>query len=84
MEKIFFLAFIISVVYFIFKAVEMKYFDKSPKPLKLIVRDTIIVFVCSFVPILMFFQFDGKMMEIFQMGEEIEGPAEVFTGEPGF
>jgi hypothetical protein len=62
----------------------MKYFDKSPKPLKLIVRDTIIVFICSFVPILMFFQFDGKMTEIFQMGEEIEGPAEVFTGEPGF
>ena len=30
------------------------------------------------------FQLDGKTMEIFQMDEEIEGPTEVFTGEPGF
>tara|TARA_B100000925_G_C22009982_1_gene475776 strand:+ start:2283 stop:2537 length:255 start_codon:yes stop_codon:yes gene_type:complete len=84
MEKIFFLSFIISVVFFIIKAVEMKYFDKQPKPLKLIVRDTIVVFVCSFIPILMYFQFDGKMSEIFQMGEEVVGPTEVFTGEPEF
>ena len=59
-------------------------FDKQPKPSKLIVCDSIVVFVCSFIPILLYFQFDGKTSEIFHMGEEVVGPTEVFTGEPEF
>ena len=44
MENIFLYAGIISVIYFIVKFVEMKYVDQESKPLKVLVRDTILVY----------------------------------------
>lgn len=44
MENIF-LAAIISVIYFIAKFLEMRYVDNEPKPLKLLVRDSLLVYV---------------------------------------
>lgn len=84
MEKVFILAIAISILYFIIKIVEMKYIDKQNKPMKLIVRDTFMVFGCSFVPLLLFFQFDEKIQEIFQLGEPTDVPSQIFTDEPGF
>jgi hypothetical protein len=45
MDNIFLVALIISFVFFIGKFLEMRYIDKEPKPLKLLVRDTLLVYV---------------------------------------
>lgn len=85
MEKVVFLSIVVSVLFFIYKIFEMKYIDKEVKPLKIIIRDTIVVFTCTFVPVMLFFQFDGKMGEIFNMGSDSTPvPPKVFTGDPGF
>ena len=44
MENIFIYAGIISAIYFIVKFIEMKYVDQESKPLKLLVRDTVMVY----------------------------------------
>jgi hypothetical protein len=45
MENIFLAAAAISVIYFIAKFLEMRYVDKEPKPLKFLVRDSLLVYV---------------------------------------
>jgi hypothetical protein len=45
MDNIFLVAGIISVIYFIGKFLEMRYVDQEPKPLKLLVRDSLLVYV---------------------------------------
>lgn len=44
MENIFIYAGIISAIYFIVKFIEMKYVDQESKPLKMLVRDTVMVY----------------------------------------
>jgi hypothetical protein len=45
MENIFVVAGIISVIFFIVKFLEMRFVEKETKPLKLLVRDTLVVYV---------------------------------------
>jgi hypothetical protein len=45
MDNIFLVAGIISVIYFIFKFLEMRYVDEEPKPLKILIRDSLLVYV---------------------------------------
>jgi hypothetical protein len=45
MDNIFLLSGIISVIFFIAKFLEMRYVDKEPKPLKLLIRDSLLVYV---------------------------------------
>jgi len=45
MDNIFLVAGIISVIYFIGKFLEMRYVDQEPKPLKILVRDSLLVYV---------------------------------------
>jgi hypothetical protein len=45
MDNIFLSAAIISFIYFIAKFLEMRYVDKEPKPLKFLVRDSLLVYV---------------------------------------
>jgi hypothetical protein len=44
MENIFLYAGIIASIYFVIKFIEMKYVDQESKPLKTLVRDTILVY----------------------------------------
>ncbi len=44
MENIFLGAGIISVIYFISKFLEMRYVDQEPKPLKILIRDALLVY----------------------------------------
>ena len=46
MDNIFLLAGVISVVFFIAKFAEMRFSEDEPKPLKLMLRDTLLVYVC--------------------------------------
>ena len=45
MDNIFLVSGIISVIFFIAKFLEMRYVDNEPKPLKLLIRDSILVYV---------------------------------------
>lgn len=45
MDNIFLISGIISVIFFISKFLEMRYIDKEPKPLKFLIRDTLLVYV---------------------------------------
>jgi hypothetical protein len=47
MDNIFLAAGIISVIYFISKFLEMQYVDKEPKPLKILIRDSLLVYISS-------------------------------------
>jgi hypothetical protein len=44
MENVFIVAMIISIVFFIGKFVEMRFIEKENKPLKFLIRDTILVY----------------------------------------
>ena len=44
MENIFVVAAIISLIFLISKFIEMRFIDKESKPLKLLIRDTILVY----------------------------------------
>jgi hypothetical protein len=46
MNNIFLVAGLMSVIFFISKFLEMRYVDKETKPLKLLVKDSLLVFVC--------------------------------------
>jgi len=45
MNNIFLVAGIISVIFFIGKFLEMRYINNEPKPLKLLIRDSLLVYV---------------------------------------
>lgn len=45
MENMFLLAGIISVAFFICKFLEMRYIDEEAKPLKVLIRDSLLVYV---------------------------------------
>ena len=45
MDNIFLVAGIISVIFFIARFLEMRYVDDEPKPLKLLMRDSLLVYV---------------------------------------
>ena len=49
MEKLLVLSLVISVLYVFTKIVEMKYVDKQMKPFKFVLRDSVVVFLSSFV-----------------------------------
>ena len=45
MDNIFLIAGIISIIFLIAKFLEMRYIDKEPKPLKYLIRDTLLVYL---------------------------------------
>jgi len=44
MDNVFVIAGIISIVYFIAKFVEMRYIERESKPLKFLIRDSLLVY----------------------------------------
>lgn len=45
MDNIFVIAGIVSIIFFIVKFIEMRYIEKESKPLKLLIRDSLIVYI---------------------------------------
>jgi hypothetical protein len=45
MDNIFLVAGVISVIFLIAKFLEMRFIDKEPKPLKYLVRDTLLIYI---------------------------------------
>jgi hypothetical protein len=80
MDNIFMFALIISIVFFIVKFIEMRYVDSEPKPLKLLVRDTLVVYFS-----VIFGNFILEQVEpMLNNGSEISKITPVFTDNPGF
>jgi len=88
MEKEFILAAFVTLMFSILKFVEMKYVDKEIKPMKIFVRDSIIVFICTLLSSYLFFSFDGYITDFFNVvtDSKVINPAntQVFTDVPGF
>jgi uncharacterized membrane protein len=91
MLKIVALSFLITIIYSIIKFIEVRYIDenKTPKSLKLVIRDGLIVLVSSLVCLVIFFQFEKEIMDFFNIVTEnkdilINKKVDVFVDGPGF
>jgi hypothetical protein len=79
MNNIFLVAGIISVIYFIGKFLEMRYIDNEPKPLKILVRDTLLVYVSVVCGNFIIEQLQPVLNEV-----DIQDNPMVFTDNPSF
>ena len=78
MESIFIIAAVVSIVFLIFKFIEMRFIEKDSKPLKLLIKDSLFVY---FSVLLGSFILD--QIKPLQLSDEIR-PPQVFTGNPEF
>jgi hypothetical protein len=85
MEKPIIITITIAVMFFFAKLVETKFIDKENKPMKFIIRDTLLVMACAFVPIMIFFQASGPIAEMLGSADfAASTPTQIFTDVPGF
>lgn len=78
MDNIFVIAAIISIIYIIAKFLEMRFIEKENKPLKLLIRDSLLVY---FSVIFSYFIIN-QINPSFKGGTKLTTP--VFTDNPGF
>jgi hypothetical protein len=81
MKNIFIIAAIISIIFLISKFLEMRYIEKENKPLKLLLRDTLLVY---FSVIIANFVMDQINPIIMKTGGGVNKLTPVFTDNPGF
>ena len=79
MENIFLIAGIISVIFLIAKFIEMRFIEKENKPLKFLIKDTLI----SFISTILGFFIITQIEPIMERTTNISSPA-VFTDNPSF
>lgn len=80
MDNMFIVATVISVVFLISKFIEMRFIDSESKPLKLLVRDTLLVY---FSVIFGYFIMEQIKPVLEIAGETVTTPS-VFTDNPEF
>jgi hypothetical protein len=78
MDNIFIVAGLVSFVFFICKFIEMRFIEKESKPMKLLVRDTLLVYFSVLIGNFVV----GQLKPAIQEGGGV-APA-VFTGNPDF
>ena len=79
MENIFVVAGIIAVIFFIVKFLEMRFIEKESKPLKFLVRDTLVVYVSVVAGDFML----DQLMPFIEPSKVSSSP-EVFVDAPDF
>ena len=79
MDNIFIVAAIVSIIFVIAKFIEMRFIDKESKPLKLLIRDALLVYVSVIIGYFIL----SQLKPIIQEGGAIAAP-QVFTGNPEF
>jgi hypothetical protein len=88
MEKALVISTVISILFAIFKFIEMKYIDKHLKPLKDILRDIVIVFLSSFLTLMVFLYYQNRIEDFLAILTNTNilksENTEVFTGHPNF
>ena len=80
MDNIFIIAAVISIVFLVSKFIEMRFVDNESKPLKLLIRDTLLVY---FSVISGYFIMEQLKPVLETVGENISAP-QVFTDNPEF
>ena len=80
MDNIFVIAGIIAFIFFLAKFIEMRFVEKESKPLKLLIRDSLIVY---FSVIVGYFILE-QLKPVIQNGGEGIQTTPVFTDNPGF
>jgi hypothetical protein len=80
MDNIFIIATVISVIFLISKFIEMRFVDSESKPLKLLIRDTLLVY---FSVISGYFIMEQLKPVLEIAGEAVSTP-QVFTDNPEF
>jgi len=84
MGNIFIDAAIISAVFFVVKFVEMRFIDKESKPLKLLVRDSLMVYFSVIFGNFVIEQLKPMLQEVGEGSENVVIAPSVFTDNPGF
>lgn len=80
MDNIFVIAAVISVIFLISKFIEMRFVDKETKPLKLLIRDSLLVYFS-----VVFGDFViGQINPMIKGGSNTSTVTPVFTDNPGF
>ena len=77
MDNIFVIAAIISIIFLIAKFLEMRYIEKESKPLKLLIRDALLVYFSVIVSHYIIKQVNPIM-------HSVGGSPQVFTDNPDF
>lgn len=88
MENLFLLAVLATILFLFIKFLEMKYLEKEFKPLKLVVRDGIIVFISTIVAAYSFFYMNGSISDFLNVITENKvlqpDATQIFTDTPAF
>lgn len=74
-NSIFLIGLAVSIAYLLFKFIEMRFVLKENKPLKLLARDTLLVYLSVLL---------GNFIIAQMGGLDISKAPEVFTNSPGF
>ena len=80
MENIFVISAIISVIFLIAKFIEMRYIEKESKPLKVLIRDALVVYFSVIVGYFIIEQLKSTI----QNGGDNSQSTPVFTDNPDF
>ena len=80
MENIFIVATVVSIIFLLMKFAEMRLFDKESKPLKLLIRDALLVYFSVLTGCFILEQLKPVIVE---GGTAVKNPP-VFTGDPNF
>ena len=80
MENIFVLSTLIAIVYFLAKFIEMRFVLKEIKPLKVLIRETLLTYVSTVIGLFIANQFDMMKTAVNAIG----GGVNVFVDNPGF
>lgn len=81
MGSIFVIAGVISIIFLIVKFIEMRFVDKESKPLKFLIRDSLLVYFSVIVGNFVIEQLKPVIQE---GGENVVVNPAVFTDNPGF
>lgn len=90
LDKVFMIAIVISILFCVFKFLEMKFIDKEMKPIKNVVRDAVYVFVAGFVGVFGVLNMNGSLTDFMKVitnnktADVTSGTTQIFTDAPGF
>lgn len=80
MENMFIIASLISFFYLIVKFIEMRFIEKNNKPLKVLIKDTLVVYLCVLLGNFIVEQINPSLL-----GENVKNTTtQVFTNNPEF
>lgn len=79
MTNNFLFAFILGIIYLLFKFIDMRYIKKENKPLKDLIIDSVVVFISSLITFFLFSQFN--LANILNGEEKV---ADAFVDNPSF